>query len=64
MGVGSGIQGGQTMTAHTCGTCAKFQECWIESSQVMKSIGCEPVDDYEASKSIPACPDYQESKHV
>lgn len=52
------------MTAHTCGTCAKFQECWIESSQVMKSIGCEPVDDYEASKSIPACPDYQESKHV
>jgi len=46
----------------TCGTCSKFDRCWRDSSQFMKSIGAEPKDDYQESKSIPACPEYERKK--
>lgn len=46
----------------TCGTCARFEACWVESSQVMQTIGCPPKDDYEDSKKCPACHEYKESR--
>ena len=46
----------------TCGTCARFEACKAESNQVMQALVCDIRDDYDSSKSIPACPDYQEKK--
>lgn len=43
----------------TCGTCARFDKCWAESSQIMQTKGVSLTDDYEECKKIPACDKYQ-----